>query len=679
MNSFVSSTKRLLGAVALFLGTGLTAHAQTITLNGTTANATTAQVGGGGLQYACTPYSLASPQTNIQTFVFTPGANNEVIDKWTLQGNGTATTGTTGTTFSFAPTGFGKARVTVGYYYNNGTTPVVCTVGGVTTPVSCNGVALTTPVRAYTTRTYDFFKGFTKAQANFEVKGPTCVPVINPSVVYSVEPGVISTPNQIAAGLGVDIYTWTVLYTSGTLNGAAVPKSISGDGSTITIPSTSYNGPNAGSFSVAVQVGKCNAVQPPLLVTLVSDLGTSVTNFPTCIPINSVANTGFTLNTLAGVTYTLLTSIGQLSVVAATGIPAVAAANSITIAGTGIAVPVVLSGITATNTGSITISGVGGSGNCFGTQTIVRQVTRQLVAGPNFITPVCVAPNSTATFTLNSAPQATAGQTINWVVPSGAGWAITSGQGTNVITVTTGATAGTVTAQAGTCNNGGTGIISQPVGFSGPVTGCNLTISNSGGSTPGCSFTASVPAAPCPLNNANRYTTWRLYDLSRALPLSNQLVETVNVPSNFQSTGSISFAYQTSIAGTARVEVDVVNTALGGSCLRSTFVTSNLTFVFCPPGGRAAAPGSGAAAKLARQEVRAYPNPTNGALNVELAQYEGSTTLSLVDALGRTVQTTTTDKTRAALDVRSLPEGTYTLRAILPTGKVLTQPVQVQR
>ncbi len=674
MKSLKTMTNALLLAAGLASGVGLTARAQTITLNGTTAAATAAQVGGGGLQYACTAYAPASPQ-NQQTFVFTPGANNEVIDKWTLQGDGVATTGTTGTTFSFSPIGFGKARVTVNYYYNTGaTTPVFCSGG--TVPITCpGGGQLTTPVRAYATRSYDFFKVFTKAQAGFDVKGPTCVPVVNPSVVYSVEPGVISTQNQIAAGIDIDKYTWTVTYTSGLAIGTNVPRITSGDGSTITIPQTSYTGPNAGSFKVAVKVGTCNTVQPDILVTLVGDLGASVSNFPACIPIGSTASTSFTLNTVAGVNYTLNTTIGLLSSTTPVVIPA---ANSIAITGTGNAVTVNLTGITTTNTGTVTISGVGGNGNCFGTQTIVRQVTRQLVGGTNLITPVCVTPNSTAVLTLSNAPQATAGQAINWVVPTGAGWAITSGQGTNAITVTTGAAAATITAQAGTCNNGGTGIISQAVGVSGPVSGCNLTISNSGGATPGCSFTASVPAAPCPLNNANRYTTWRLYDLSRPLPVSNQLVETVTVPLNFQSTGSISFAYQTSIAGTARVEVDVVNTAPGGSCLRSTFGTSGLDFVFCPPGGRAAAPGSSAAAKLARQEVRAYPNPSNGLLTVDLTPAEGTTQLSLVDALGRTVQTTTTDHARAALDVRGLPEGTYTLRAVRPGGKVLTQTVQVQ-
>jgi len=73
-----------------------------------------------------------------------------------------------------------------------------------------------------------------------------------------------------------------------------------------------------------------------------------------------------------------------------------------------------------------------------------------------------------------------------------------------------------------------------------------------------------------------------------------------------------------------------------------------------------------------------YPNPADERLYLELAPGGGPVQLILTDALGRTVRATTTNQTRAALDVRGLPEGAYILRAVLPTGQVLNQAVQVQ-
>ncbi len=73
-----------------------------------------------------------------------------------------------------------------------------------------------------------------------------------------------------------------------------------------------------------------------------------------------------------------------------------------------------------------------------------------------------------------------------------------------------------------------------------------------------------------------------------------------------------------------------------------------------------------------------YPNPADALLWVELVPGGGAVRLTLCDALGRTVRAVTTGAARTALDVRGLPEGTYTLRAVLPNGQVLTQPVLVR-
>jgi len=72
-----------------------------------------------------------------------------------------------------------------------------------------------------------------------------------------------------------------------------------------------------------------------------------------------------------------------------------------------------------------------------------------------------------------------------------------------------------------------------------------------------------------------------------------------------------------------------------------------------------------------------YPVPADAFLALELAPGTGPVQLALLDALGRVVRTTTTSTTRATLDVRNLPDGTYTLRAQTREG-VLTRPVLVQ-
>jgi len=56
----------------------------------------------------------------------------------------------------------------------------------------------------------------------------------------------------------------------------------------------------------------------------------------------------------------------------------------------------------------------------------------------------------------------------------------------------------------------------------------------------------------------------------------------------------------------------------------------------------------------------------------------GEAALTLTDALGRTVQHATTKERSARLDVKALPEGIYTLRALLTTGKTITQQVIVK-
>ena len=646
MNDFAFPTNRLLLA-GLFLGTGLAARAQTITLGsngaiGTAANATAAQVGGGGQGYACTPYSLASPLSNTQEFIFAPGILNERVESWALLGDGTAVTGFTGNAFKFAPTGFGKARVTVSYSYDTKTLATVYCPDG-KTPALCGGQPFTTPIRAYATRTYDFYKLFTQAQSGYIIKGPTCVPVGNPSVVYSVDPPVVSTQNQIQAGLGTDLYKWEVKYANGTdVPGAATPE-----GSTFIIPGGSLT---AGSFTVKVQVGRCNAFSNPVSVTVSSDLTAAITPAaPFCLPVGSTANLTFNLATAANTTYSLGTTIGTLS---APGV-ATPAAN-ISIAGTGGAATVVtLSGITAFNSGAITIVGVGNAGTCFGTQTVIRQVSRQLVQAQNQITPTCVTANTTGVLlTMVNAPAGT-----TWSVPAGSGWVITSQNGTTA-TVNTGA-AGTSVTTTGSC---GTSLV-QPITVAGAVVGCDYSLISTG----------STHLYQAPAVNGNTcLPAGNTYVFTLVNPATGATLETsplLTHPTNY-------FQFQTGI-GTAwpapgyTVRVRVRN-ASPSNCLD---ITRQLLNQLRPAAGS----NTPSPAARALGEARVYPNPTSDMVNIGLPEAaKGVAQVTIIDVLGKVQKALTTDATWTQVSVARLPAGSYTVRVVLTDGSTTTQNLLVQ-
>jgi hypothetical protein len=654
MNKLIFSARYFVLSVIILFGACLTAMAQTITLNGSgtaAANATSLPTAGSP-GYACVDYSLASPLTNEQTFVFTPGSNNEVVEKWTIQGEGVASTGNTGNTFKFYPTGFGKARVTLSYYYDNGTHPVYC--GG--TQLQCNGVGLTEPNRAYASKSFDFFKNFTQAQAAFLVKGPTCVPAGNPSVVYSVDPAIISTISQIQSGAGVDDYTWNVIYNITPPNGIPdVPHSFSGDYSAIIIPGSALTG----SFIVKVQVGKCNPtiIEVPVSVASALNPTASLTNFPTCYPIGTIANTTFTLNTVANVTYTLNTSIGLLSTSSST--PAL----NLTIAGTGSGIPITLSGITATNTGSVTITGVG-NGGCFGTQTIIQPVTRQLVAAQNVITPTaCVAPSSSVVISLSNAPEG-----VVWTATNG--WTLsnpTYNPSTKVSTITaaTNTSGSVVTAQAGTCNVGGTGIISKTFNVTGQVAGCSFTVAPS---AEYCATYGISTSGTCA--SGNKYVQWKLEENVGGTWVQRDVYNPVGGAQNGVSWGF--YNWTSSIAApNARVTVRVTN---ANNCLDYPYYYYG-SFDVCPE-RHTLSTGSATTG----EHVQVYPNPVGNQLNIDLKAdlTKGVAKVTLLDALGRVCQKTTTAKPNTTLDVRRVTEGLYTLRVELPNGQVLSQSVQVQ-
>jgi hypothetical protein len=643
MHLLTKMVLRVAAVTALVCSLGAPAQAQVIRL-GSTVSDPIAPLPTGNPAFTCIPTSSST----VQTLYFDAQGSGATDINWRLEGDHTlvSTPPLNGTTVQFYPSGYGKLRVTVEYYINTGTT---------TGPITCGGstITCTYPVRSRATVVTEFYKTFPKSA--YTVKGPTCVPANNPSVVYSVSPNLISTDTQIQTGIGTDSYTWTAQYTSGPDLGSAVTLDVSG--ATAVVKGNEDGNPSSlltGSFDITVQVGRCNSAptdKTTISVTVAPNLGNNITGFPSCVPIGTTS-ASFSLATQTGVNYTLSTSVGTLS--------------STSITGNGSSQSITISNLGTTATGNVTIIGVGGPTACFGTQTSILYVGRQLVpgtgAGQNQIPQTCVAATGTTTLTLSNPP---VGQTLNWTI-SGSGWNIVSGQGTASIGVTPGTGSATVSVQAGTCSGG---IVTKTIGVSGPVTGCSFIIANSGGSTPGCSFTASADG-PCPTNN-NRFTVWKLYD-------GNNFLETKTITGSAQFTPSVSFDHASDITGTARVDVTVVNTAAGGQCLSDTYSTTGLDFVACFFGrGANTALGTGASSTK-QNAVRVYPNPTGAQLQVDLVPTKGTTTLSLVDALGRVQQTTTTTQAHATLDVRRLAEGVYMLRATLPDGNVSSQKVLIK-
>jgi photosystem II stability/assembly factor-like uncharacterized protein len=75
--------------------------------------------------------------------------------------------------------------------------------------------------------------------------------------------------------------------------------------------------------------------------------------------------------------------------------------------------------------------------------------------------------------------------------------------------------------------------------------------------------------------------------------------------------------------------------------------------------------------------VKAYPNPTNGLLQVDLPGVETTASIALFDLTGKLVQQRQTEASPATLDLYALPAGVYVLRVQgdgwLQTGRVVKQ------
>jgi hypothetical protein len=84
----------------------------------------------------------------------------------------------------------------------------------------------------------------------------------------------------------------------------------------------------------------------------------------------------------------------------------------------------------------------------------------------------------------------------------------------------------------------------------------------------------------------------------------------------------------------------------------------------------AALPTGGTERLLGAAGISVFPNPSNGEFTVNLGQSVESATINVIDIYGREVnrQTVSGNGSMVVLDLKYLPEGTYSMRVISNTG-----------
>lgn len=396
-------------------------------------------------------------------------------------------------------------------------------------------------------------------------------------------------------------------------------------------------------------MGKCNAFSAPLAVTVSSDINSTTTpavvGFPSCLLTTAPVTATFTLNTVAGVNYTVASNGGGITV------------SPASVTGDGLPATITLANITATNSAVVSIVGTATGSSCFGTQSFVKAINRQLVLAQNRITPNCVPPNTTGVvLTMANAPAGT-----TWSVPAGSGWLITNQTGTTA-TVNTGAASTSVTT-VGSC---GTSIV-QPVSVAGAVAGCSYYLNQVAGSPHLYQALPTVGNA-CPL-------TGNVYTFTLVNPTTGLTVET-SPPSN----SALNFYPFTTGGGAAwvapgyTVRVRVQNNV---NCL-DTYPTPLLNQLRPAAGGSTGGSTAPATAKAAVGAAHVYPNPGNDVVNIELPEAaQGVAEVAIIDVLGRVQKTLTTTARWTPVSVAKLPAGTYSVRVVLADGTKTTQPLLV--
>jgi hypothetical protein len=469
------------------------------------------------------------------------------------------------------------------------------------------------------------------------IVGPDCVEQ-NVAYTWSVNP-LISTPSQIAAQIGIDNYEWAVEPVTPGGIVPTIPSQTAGN------PLNSYSGdfsairlvmpPGVGAFRIKVKVGACNTfatgqtslvnVSPPIPVFTPAQLCRASTN-----------NTPFVLSisTVVGATYTWGIPPGwSISPATATlGIIADSTRQRVTIT------PNAASG------GTVTVVARAGQ-NCT-EKTAKFELKRELNPAQSITNvPPCLTQGVTYQLGISN----TASNSVyTWSIPAGytgngvAGPASVQTAIPALAVVATGQTQGTLSVSSDGCTSGSLTALLRVNG----TNGCTYSLTNLECATIRVNATAGT----------------------NCLPATGTTYVWQNAGNPTQTTTTRTVTFPNSVSG--NVTVTITNPAI---CLRAV-VTQPITSPLCA-GRSTGTPKDGNASG----GVKTFPNPTGSKLNLDLPLTAGQQARLIVsDATGRQQLKTTTREARSALDLSSLPNGIYTLRAELPTGKVVTQKVVVR-
>ncbi|MBO2009229.1 T9SS type A sorting domain-containing protein [Hymenobacter negativus] len=474
--------------------------------------------------------------------------------------------------------------------------------------------------------------------ADSQFLGPDCVEL---GKTYGfVVPPLVSTPALINAQIGIDTYTW------GTDAGAfpgnfAVDYSGDHSALALTLPTAGFTG---NSLTLRVTIGGCNTaymtktiyVKPRTVTLIPGGAASCKTDFSAFT---------FTFSVETGVTYVWngIPTGWSLSLPNSTPV-----AGGVTYATAGTQTATITPNSAVVADISVTAKNSGG-GECAASTSNAFRVSRQLTTTNNPITPSltgCLTPGASVTFTVASS-LLPANTIFDWQLP--AGWPTTTDTDNSItVTVPANVQAGDVTVRVAGCGTGGSTL---PVKVSGEN---------------GCS--------------ASTYLIERYGSQKKYFEVTNP-----NNPGCEQGTGA-GISYEWSSTNNPNPQhitistpyVTFANAEVVGQSV-NVIIRNSANCLEVNVGGTVnrMALGSTSATSSAEPLV-AYPNPAGNELHVDLDLKKGAAQLMLTDMLGRTVQQTSTKEAHTRLDVREVPTGTYTLRAVLPDGKSVGKTVQVK-
>ncbi len=632
MNNFIQTVKRLGASAILLLGTCLTAQAQFS---------------------PAAPVCMAHTVSPLTTsnYNYTLGAGQTFV-RWEAAGeisipNAVGTVSGSTRTTPVTSTGFGRGRLTL-----------VVTASGCSTESSVS---------------LDIRKSFPQSTTSAFITGPGCVEPGKP-YGYIVTPPLVSSATMIAAGLA-DTYAWS--FPAGAL---AV---FSGDGSAVSV--TMPANLTAASSPVRVTIGGCNPttsfLESPLVVKPTAPVLTLSAGVASCKP--DLTPFSFTFPVVPGTLYTWnnVPAGWNLNTPGATQS---GAGYTYAVAGTATVTITISPGSALVSDVSLTAS-VSGTGDCSSSTSSPVRVSQQLSSAafpitmtsgnPAVVIPAgtCLTPGTVVTFSVNTAALP-ANTLFAWTLPT-SGWGVTAST-SNSITATVGTAGGSATVRLAACGTGGS---TQTIRVSG------TTVTSSGGMSIACAYNfndlgcglyRTLRTSPSPLVSD---CAPEQYFFTIVAPNGTLIASSPANTAPPQALNNISNSFQSPVPVPAGSTVRVVGTKRS-NCLRMEQVLGNVA-EYDPSICRGVAnPGNGGAASSALTErVEVYPNPAGSVLQVNLpVKKAGTSRLTLTDALGRVVLRTTTEGSRASLDVRALPEGSYTLHTTVPGGPEKAQVVVVQ-